>query len=390
MISVEEAKRILMEHVPVLDPDIVALASARGYVAKDVIAEYDYPLFDMSAVDGYAFAWDGSMTEWNVVGEVAAGEAMSGALHSGECVRIFTGAMLPIGADTVVMQEFVVRNGDRIAHKDLRLKPCGNVRTKGEHIQQGEVVLNAGVRLDAAAIGLLASVGVYGVHMVLAPEVFVLITGNEFATEENLRPGLIFGSNDVILDALVPRGGGIAEFVQVADDIEELVKAIQWGLAHSDMVISTGGASVGDHDLVHAAVERCGGRIVFHGVAQKPGKPMLFAMFGDKPFFGLPGNPRAVMVLFWEYVLPFLRAMQGADDPWLKSDQLPIAHDLLIKGDRAEFRAAKVKGGKVTLLPDEGSHMLRSLINADALAYLPAHKRSWIEGELLELHYLPR
>ena len=390
MISVEEAKRIMMEHVPSLDPDIVTPGSAAGYVFKQVIADHDHPLFDMSAVDGYAFASDGSMTEWNVVGEVAAGEVMARMLRSGECARIFTGAMVPEGADTVVMQEFAVRSGNIMTHKDARLRPGGNVRKKGEHVRQGEVVLNAGHRLTSAAKGLLASVGVTGVHMVRAPQVLVINTGSEFTTGKELRPGLIFSSNDVILDDLLRQGGALAEIVQVPDDMDELEKCIRSGAVHSDLIISTGGASVGDHDLVEAAVRRCGGRIVFHGVAQKPGKPMLFALFGEKPFFGLPGNPRAVMVLFWEYVLPFLRAMQGAKDPWLVTDHLPAAHPLEVKGDRAEFRAAQVRGGKVSLLRDEGSHMLRSLIDADALAYAPADRRSWAEGDPIEVHYLPR
>ncbi|MBK8340676.1 MAG: molybdopterin molybdotransferase MoeA [Flavobacteriales bacterium] len=388
MITVEEAKRILMEHVPSLAADTVTTERASGFLMKDVVAPYDHPLFDMSAVDGYAFAF-GSVNEWNVVGEIAAGEVRNEALRPGECVRIFTGAMVPMGADTVVMQEFVTRTADRILHSDGRLKVGSNVRLKGEQVRQGQVILHAGERLNAAAKGLLASVGVAGVAMAPSPEVAVIITGSEFADERGVRPGKIFGSNGVMLEALIPSAGALAQVRHVPDEMAALEACIQQCSASSDLVISTGGASVGDHDLVSAAIERCGGRILFHGIAQKPGKPMLFALLGDKPFFGLPGNPRAVMVLFWEYVLPFLRAMQGAKRPWLKVDVLPIAHALIAKGDRAEFRAAQVKGGQVTLLADEGSHMLRSLIDADALAYVPANRRTWAAGDPMEVHYLP-
>lgn len=388
MIGVEEAKRILMEHVPVLAPGTVALANATGFVMKDVTAPHDHPLFDMSAVDGYAFAF-GPEREWKVVGEVAAGDVHRAALKPGECVRIFTGAVVPAGADAVVMQEFVTRTGDRILHGDAGLKSGSNVRRKGEQLRRGHVILSAGQRLNAAAKGLLASVGVAEVQVVQAPEVAVVITGNEFVQGDVPGPGKIFGSNDVMLEALIHEEDAIATLHHVPDEMSALENRIKHGLASSDMVVSTGGASVGDHDLVRAAVERCGGRVLFHGVAQKPGKPMLFALFGDKPFFGLPGNPRAVMVLFWEYVLPFLRAMQGAKQPWLKTDVLPITHALSAKGDRAEFRAARVKGGRVTLLADEGSHMLRSLIDADALAYLPANRRTWAAGDPMEVHYLP-
>ena len=388
MISVEEAKRVMMAHVPALTPITCTLKNATGFVCKEVVAPHDHPLFDMSAVDGYAFAF-GPEHEWKVVGGVAAGEVHPGSLKPGACVRIFTGAMVPDGADTVVMQESVERNGDRISHGDAGLKAGSNVRRKGEQLRKGQVIRSAGEPLNAAAKGLLASVGVVEVQVVQPPVVTVLINGNEFVQQGALSPGKIFGSNDVMLEALITEAGVEARVQHVPDEMAALESAITQGCASSHMVITTGGASVGDHDLVRAAVERCGGRIIFHGVAQKPGKPMLFALFGTKPFLGLPGNPRAVMVLFWEYVLPFLRAMRGAKDPWLKSDLLPMANALTAKGDRAEFRAAQVEGGRVTLLADEGSHMLRSLVDADALAYLPASQRSWAVGDAIEVHYLP-
>lgn len=356
----------------------------------DIIAPHDHPLFDMSAVDGYAFAYDTRVMEWAVVAEVAAGEVLHRALVSGECARIFTGAQVPNGADTVVMQEFVERTKERIRHMDTRLQHGGNVRKQGEQLRQGQIALSTGHRLNAAAIGLLASVGVTVIERISAPKVTVLITGNEFTDPHDPKPGMVFGSNDIVLEGMLTSVGSMPEVVTVRDDVHALEKAIGQALMHSDLVISTGGASVGDHDLIRPVLRSMGAVIHFHNVAQKPGRPMLFATLNGKPLFGLPGNPRAVMVLFWEYVLPFLRAMQGAKDPWLVTDHLPAARPLEVKGDRAEFRAAQVRGGKVTLLRDEGSHMLRSLIDADALAYIPAERRSWAEGDPIEVHYLPR
>ena len=158
----------------------------------------------------------------------------------------------------------------------------------------------------------------------------------------------------------------------------------------ADVIITTGGVSVGDHDRVENVLRSMGGTVHFHGVAQKPGKPMLFATLQGKPVFGLPGNPRAVMVLYWEYVLPFLRAMQGTEDPWLPQARLPLTHAVELKGDRAEFRAALLRNGQVMLLPDEGSHMLRSVSAASLLAFFPPEKRTWSEGEPIEVHFLPR
>ncbi|MEZ4761124.1 MAG: molybdopterin-binding protein, partial [Flavobacteriales bacterium] len=159
--------------------------------------------------------------------------------------------------------------------------------------------------------------------------------------------------------------------------------------ADADLIITTGGVSVGDHDLVRSVLEDLGAEIVVHGVAQKPGKPMLFAMLDGVPVFGLPGNSRAVMVLFWEYVLPFLRKLMGAADPFLRSEHLPLAEGLTVKGNRTEFRAACVREGRVELLRDEGSHMLRSLVEAEALAVIPSDQRDLRPGDRVEVHYLP-
>lgn len=389
MIDVAEANQRMMAAVRVLPAGRVPLADAVGrFTVEEVLAPYDHPLFECSAMDGYAFAFSEGVNALKVVGEVAAGDAFPRSLKAGECVRIFTGAMLPEGADTVVMQELVQRNGDTITHGDAKLKQGGNVRYKGEQLRAGDVALPKGTWLGPAAIGLLASVGVQEVEVVRKPRVAVLVSGDEFAEGGVPRPGKIFGSNGVMLQAAL-RGQGIdADIRQVGDDREALIGAWKSAVEGHDLVLSTGGVSVGDHDLVLPALEALGAQIIFHGVKQKPGKPMLLARLGNTPVFGLPGNPRAVMVLFMEYVLPFLRAMQGSSSPWLRSATLPMAHAVSVKGDRAEFRAARVKDGTVELLRDEGSHMLRSLTGADALAFIPAEMRKLRAGDRIEVHYI--
>lgn len=405
MISVEEAKRIMMERVRPVPVEEVSLVEAQGrYVAEDVVSVHHHPLFDCSAIDGYAFRFEDDSAKWRVVGEVAAGEVFAGPLGKGDCVRIFTGAMVPADADTCVMQEFVQRDGDIIRHTDVRLKPGSNVRLKGEQVKPGDVLLRKGERVDAVAIGLLASAGITHLNCARTIATTVITTGSEFdAASVSIElsegdrsssvpaPGRIFNSNGVMLEAALERCTVENTMASSPDDLDSLKWHFHWALnAMRDVVILTGGVSVGDHDLVELVAQEMGATIHFHGVAQKPGKPMLFAELDGSFIFGLPGNPRAVMVLFWEYVFPFLRAMQGAKDPWLATDHLPIDAALDIKGDRAEFRAAQVRGGKVTLLRDEGSHMLRSLIDANALAYLPAAQRSWKAGDPVEVHYLPQ
>ncbi len=389
MISVEEAKALLMSKVYRLPAEGKPLRSG-GYAAKEVFAPHDHPLFDCSAVDGYAFAFDTDMKAWNVVGEVPAGRVFAGELKPGECLRIFTGALVPASVDTVVMQEFVQREDDRITHTDVKLKAGGNVRKKGEQVRAGDRLLEAGARLDAVAIGLLASCGIREVAQYVTPRVAVIVTGDEFSADATPAPGRIFSSNDVMLLAALTEQGINGELLHAKDSTDALLGAFGKASVNADLVITTGGASVGDHDLIKPVLEAMGATIHFHGVAQKPGKPMLFASLGDTPIIALPGNPRAVLILFWEYVLPFLRAKQGARDPWLGTEHLPITHAVTLKGDRAEFRAAQVKDGRVTLLADEGSHMLRSLVDADVLAYFPATMRTVNTNEPVEVHHLPR
>lgn len=389
MIDVKEARRRVMANVLLMPAEAVPLIDALGcFAAKDVMAPFDHPLFDCSAMDGYAFAFSTSVKEWKVVGEVAAGDAFPQNLKPAECVRIFTGAMLPQGADTVVMQELVQRTGEVMTHTDVKLEPGGNVRRKGEQLRTGEVALAEGSPLGAAAIGLLASVGVQEVQVAKRPRVVLLISGDEFTEGLVPQAGKIFGSNGVMLLAALRVLNIQAEVVQVGDDREALIEAWKQAAQQHDVIISTGGVSVGDHDLVRSSLEAVGAEIILHGVMQKPGKPMLFAKLEGTPVFGLPGNPRAVMVLFWEYVLPFLRAIQGALEPRPRTEQLPIEHALNVKGARAEFRAALVANGKVKLLADEGSHMLRSLIEANAIAFIPAEVREWKRGDLIEVHYI--
>lgn len=213
--------------------------------------------------------------------------------------------------------------------------------------------------------------------------------GGEFVDGSIIPPGRIFSSNDAMLVSAMLEEGIHAEPDTAKDDPHELSEALRKA-PDFDVFITTGGVSVGDHDLVRTCLEQLGATIHFHGVAQKPGKPMLFATLGDVMVFALPGNPRAVLVLFYEYVLPFLRAMQGAGDPFMPEQELPIAAPLQVKGERAEFRAALVRNGRVELLADEGSHMLRTLVEANALAYLPTGRRSWAAGDPVTVHYLPQ
>ncbi len=389
MISVEEARELIRDALALLPVKEIPLHQVSGhFAAAPIITPYDHPLFDNSAVDGYAFAFREAMGTLEVVAQIAAGDAPERMLGPGECARIFTGAMLPPGADTVVMQEYVQRDADRISHTDHRLKSGGNVRRKGEQIRAGDRVLEQGAAITPAVHGLLASVGIGKVKVHEWPCVTVVITGGEF-TDEVPAPGRIFNSNDQMLAAALHCVGIKPRILRATDEPEALEQALRQALSNSDMVITTGGVSVGDHDLVLPVLKALDVVVVYHRVAQKPGKPMLFAKAGNVAIFGLPGNPRAVMVLFWEYVLPAIRRMMGAADPALRMEHMKITTGISLKGDRSEFRAATVRNGTVELLRDEGSHMLSSLVRADALVYFPADVREVSAGDHVEVHFIP-
>jgi len=391
MIGIHEARLRLLSAASVttvLELDVAAAAGA--FAALDITAPHAHPLFDMSAVDGYAFAFGGDA--WRVTGALAAGDVLPGPVQPGEAVRIFTGAMVPAGADTVVMQEFVQRSGDMIHHTDVRLRAGANVRRHAEQLRVGDTLLHRGERITAAHVGLLASVGVTQVAVRERPSVVVVRTGGEFITPGASVDGRIFSSNERMLEAALRSDGyqlARPPFT-VNDEPTEMRKAFSAAMESGGLVISTGGVSVGEHDLVATVLQELGAEILFHGVRQKPGKPMLAARHGRCLVVALPGNPRAVLVAWHAYVRPLLAAMQGAADPWPASASLPLAAPVRWKGGRVELRAGQLRSGHVHLLSDEGSHMLRGMCVADVLVELPEEGGDLAAGAQVTVHYLSR
>lgn len=391
MITFAEARRLLLAAVQPTPMELRPLVEAVGsFAAADITAPHEHPLFAMSAVDGYAFRFGGD--QWRVVGSLAAGEVLEHPLQPGEAVRIFTGAALPSGADTVVMQEFVQRTSDTIRHTDERLNQGGNVRQRAEQVRVGDVLVRRGDRISAAHVGLLASVGVERLPIHMGPRVAVVRTGGEFRTSGTAMEGRIFSSNDHMLEAALRAEGHALQRppVLAQDTHDDLRQGFSEALHGADMVISTGGVSVGEHDLVADVLRDLGAEILFHGVRQKPGKPMLAARMGSTLVLALPGNPRAVLVAWHLYVRPVLAALQGAQEPWPASEALPLAEGVRWKGGRVDLRAARVRGGQVHLLRDEGSHMLFGMVGADVLAELPAEGGELAGGSPVVVHYLSR
>ncbi|MBL7962745.1 MAG: molybdopterin molybdotransferase MoeA [Flavobacteriales bacterium] len=389
MITVEEARTIVMGEQWTMPDEQLPLEECHGRVlAGDVFARHAFPLFDMSAVDGFAVG-DGT-GPWQVVGSLPAGDTFGRPLDAGEAVRIFTGAQVPEASHAVVMQERCTVHDAALSIEGEPPAAGANIRRRAEGHARGDLLLRGGTRLDMAAIGLLAADGVDAVPVAMAPVVGIIRTGGEFADGSSAGPGRIFSSNEVMLSAAARAAGWPQEdhVYTVADLPSEIKATIFRASLDCHLVITTGGVSVGEHDLLRSVLEDLGAEIHFHGVLQKPGKPMLFATVGHVPVFALPGNPRAVLVAWHVYVLPYIRAMQGMRDRDHGRDHLPMAHGLSLKGGRAEFRAARVRGGKIELLKDEGSHLLGSLTEADALAYFPHTMRQVESGDEVEVIHL--
>jgi molybdopterin molybdotransferase len=398
MISVEEAKSIVLERTPVLTSILLPLNDRHGFVlAKDVFSGIDMPPFPQSAMDGYALGAplgsnQGDMftkgLNFKVIGEVAAGSSTRFEMNEEECVRIFTGAPVPESASAVVQQEWVERNDDQITLMH-EVKALMHIRPQGEQIKRGDVALQKGTLLNTAAIGFLAMIGVTQVEVFNKPKVAVLITGDELVKPGTpLEYGQIYESNSAMLVAALKNEGIGAECVAVPDDFEQTKSAITQALVDCDILVLSGGISVGDHDHVGKALIELGTEQLFYKVKQKPGKPLFFGKRGAKLVFALPGNPAASLSCYYEYVQPAIRRMQQHPKPEQMVLRLPLAADFINKGGRSQFLKAKIINSKVELLCGQSSAMLSTFAVADALVYIPSEIPQLAIGELVEVHLL--
>ncbi|MGV3591214.1 MAG: gephyrin-like molybdotransferase Glp [Gammaproteobacteria bacterium] len=359
--------------------ETVPLAAALGRVlAEPVHASLDVPAYDNSAMDGYALRLrdvPSSGTVLPVSQTIAAGHPGT-ALAPGTAARIFTGAPIPAGADAVVMQENTEAREGGVTI--LQLPRAGeNIRLRGHDIARGNVVLEAGQRLRAQDLGLLASLGVEGVAVRRVLTAAIVNTGDEVvAPGAELKAGQLYDSNSYTLSGLLQGlGFAVRKLGIVADTPAATEAALQQAARDADFVITTGGVSVGAEDHVRAAVERLGALSLWK-LAIKPGKPFAFGEIAGKPFFGLPGNPVAVFVTFVLLVRPYILRMQGAASTQVPAFRVKSGFAVREAGTREEYLRVRVVnegGGLVAqLYPDQGSSVLTSLSWADGLAILPA------------------
>jgi molybdopterin molybdotransferase len=383
LLSIEEAQRLVLEHARALESEPVPLEQAAGRIlAEPARAVVDLPPFASSAMDGFAVRAQETPGQLRVAGaRAAAGSPATSALKPGEAIAIATGGVVPEGADAVVPIERVVRVDNSI-QIDAGIAAGENVRPRGGDARSGDAVVEAGVRIGPAQLGALAAAGVADVVCALRPRVAVIATGSELRRPgEQLEHGQIYEANGVMLAAQLESAGAVVAFVQVvADDVEAHRRALQTAL-EGDVVLSSGGVSVGPHDLVRSVAAELGADEVFWRVAVKPGKPLWFGLRGRTLILGLPGNPVSSLVGFELFVRPALLALQGAAEPGPEYAVGALARAARRNSARDEFVRARrtTRDDAVELEPLAGqeSHMIARAALADALVHVPRG-----EGEL--------
>jgi molybdopterin molybdotransferase len=381
LISVDQARARILAGLHVMPTEIVALASAWNRVtAEPVIARLTQPPADVSAMDGYALrAADGGLrASLRVIGAAPAGHPFEGVVGPGQTVRLFTGSVVPSGADAILLQEDAERIGDDVVVTEA-VVAGRHIRRSGQDFSNGDTVIPAGRRITARDVGLAAAANHPWLSVHRKPRVAILATGDEIAMPgEPIPPGGIVSSNSHALAALVRAMGGEPAVLPVAKDTTEAIAAVADQVAGFDLLVTTGGASVGDHDLVISGLRTRGLVVDFWQIAMRPGKPLLFGRLGPVPVLGMPGNPVSSMVCAALFLLPALTLMQGlpAAPPPTISAVLGVA--VKENDHRADHLRATVTSDEqgrvvVTPFPVQDSAMLRRLALADALVLRAPH-----------------
>lgn len=389
MISVNKAIDTLKKVVSPLLTETKSIKHSNTYVlAKDISAPIDLPPFNQSAMDGYAicFNTDSKNLNYLLLGEIKAGNNKSLSLSAGDAVRIFTGAMVPLSADAVIMQEKVKETKNSIS-LESQPKKNANIRPLGEQIKQGQLALKKGSLLTPAAIGFLSSLGLETVVVYSRAKIAIIVTGNELLEPgQELTDGKIYESNARMLhSAIAQHYPSTVTTYQITDNYEQTVKKIQEALSENDLLIISGGISVGDYDYVEKALIELKTVELFYKVKQKPGKPLYVGKNKGKYIFALPGNPAASLTCFYIYTLPFLKCLSGESTAIFDFQQARISQDYVKKGDRAQFLKAELFNGSIRILKGQSSAMLHTFSFANALVYLPADLAIVQSGDLIDV-----
>lgn len=403
MISVSEAKRLILENTHTFSPTQNSLSESLGLVlAEDVFSKDNIPFADNSAMDGYAVKFEDTKdaskenpAKLKLSEVVAAGYSSDQVLQNGEVVKIMTGAPIPNGADSVVIVEQTEKNGNEVSIF-REAKSGENIRRAGEDISVGMQVLTKGKIISPADLGVLASVGNAKPLSFRKPKIAVLATGDEIISpEEPITLGKVRNSNEFALCGLVQEFGGIPISFGIGKDSKpELTKQIQKSLETADILVTSGGVSMGDFDFVQEVFPEIGVKIVFHKINVKPGKPVLFGTFGKKLVFGLPGNPVSSMVSFVQFVVPAMKKMSGNPNFVLPKIQAKFVGNFSKRDGKTHFLRGILQkaenGFSVSLTGRQGSGILRSMSLANCLIEVGEQQKEITEGEVVSTQVLDK
>ena len=387
LLPVAEAQSRLLALAPPLAVEHAPLpAAAHRYAAADIAALRTQPSADLSAMDGYAIRHADLPGPFRLVGESAAGRPFSGHVGAGEAARIFTGAAMPAGADCVLVQEEAARDGDlvRLAGEGPA-HPGRNVRPRGLDFGAGDVLIAAGDRITPARLAVAAIAGHAALPVRRAVRVAIAATGDELVPAGTaLADGQLPESNGLMLAAML--AGMPVEIVDLGilpDRIDVLTAAFSG--VDADVLVTTGGASVGDHDLVRPALEAAGGTLDFWRIALRPGKPMMAGRLGTAIVLGLPGNPVSAFVTAELFLKPLVRHLAGAADPFPTTIAVPLGEDLAANDHRTDYLRAELRGGRAFASTIQDSSMLRTLARSTCLIVRPPHAPAARTGDSADI-----
>lgn len=387
LLPVAEAQARLFAAAPRVPVEIVAITNAAGrWAAADIVSRRTQPFADLSAMDGYAIRFADLPGPWQVIGESAAGRPYAGAIATAEAARIFTGAAMPEGADCVLVQEEAARDGDRLTLTgEGPLRIDGNVRRRGLDFSAGDRLVSAGERLTAARLAVAITGGAASVTVRRRIRVAIAATGDELvAPGSDADPAALPEGNSTMLAAmLADLPIEIVPLGILADDLATLTAA--FAAVDADLLVTTGGASVGDHDLVRPALEAAGGVIDFWRIALRPGKPMMAGTLGAAMVLGLPGNPVSAFVTALLFVRPLVAHLAGAADPLPPATHALLGEALPANGPRTDYLRAELRGGRAFASTIQDSSMLLTLARSTCLIVREPHAPAAASGDSAEI-----
>jgi molybdopterin molybdotransferase len=387
LVPILEAQQRLLATARPVEHEVVSVSDALGrWSAAPVVARRTQPAADLSAMDGYAIRFADLPGPWRVVGESAAGRPFTGGIGAGETTRIFTGAAMPDGADTVLVQEEAGRNGERLALGGEGPGALGrNVRRRGLDFAEGQTLVEAGERLTPARLAVLATAGVATLPVTRRIRVAIASTGDELVEiGQPIADGQLPESNRLLLRSLLADlPVDIVDLGILPDDLATIRDA--FAAVRCDLLLTTGGASVGDHDLVRPALEAAGATIDFWRIALRPGKPMMAGRLNGAHVLGLPGNPVSAFVTAVLFARPLVAALSGARDPLPRTTIGTLGEDLAANGPRTDYLRAELRDGRLYSAAIQDSSMLLTLARANCLIVRETHAPAARAGDSAEV-----